>query len=242
MAADWPCCAKWDFDFLEKRYGDDPVILTDGVVPHVPSVARRYAVLRDILGKEGGEPTRYLRFHPMLAIHPELLDDFPLDFFEHYKVRKSLYSHIQFFVGKEGTNTGLHNSQMCNLFAMVHGEKEWVLYPTVYTPYMDPQVSRSVYRLSRHNTGRFLEPSLAKLDGYRVTLRPGDILWNPPFYWHSVRNLSDTIGVGYRWNDQRAAARQSLSMLLQDVFATDPTWFRIWRIGVEERRRMLRRH
>ena len=241
MASDWPCCGKWTFDFFDELYGDDPVVLTDGVVPHVPSVARRYAVFRDILRSSDGAQAEYLRFHPLLALHPELTDDFPLNWFETYKHRRSLYSHIQFFVGSKGTATGLHNSQLCNLFVMVHGEKQWVLYPTAYTPFMDPQTTRSVYRLSRHNTGNFIEPALSKLDGYLVHMRPGDVLWNPPFYWHSVRNMTDTIGVGYRWNDQRAAARQSLSMLLLDLFATDPTWFRIWRIGVQERRRMLRR-
>jgi len=241
MASDWPCCGKWTFDFFADRYGDEPVVLTDGVVPHVPSVARRYAMLRDILRSDAGPLAKYLRFHPMLALHPELTDDFPLQWFETYKHRRSLYSHVQFFIGAKGTATGLHNSQMCNLFVMVHGEKEWALYPTTYTPFMDPQTTRSVYRLSRHNTGNFIEPGLGRLDGYLVHMRPGDVLWNPPFYWHSVRNLTDTIGVGYRWNDQRLAARQSLCMLLLDFFATDPTWFKIWRIGVEERRQMLRR-
>ena len=37
------------------------------------------------------------------------------------------------------------------------------------------------------------------ISGYSVHLEPGDVLWNPPYYWHAVENIGKSIGVGYRW-------------------------------------------
>ena len=60
----------------------------------------------------------------------------------------------------------------------------------------------------------------------------------PPQY-SSGRSRGETVAPGGA--PHGTSARQSLCMLLLDFFATDPTWFKIWRIGVEERRQMLRR-
>lgn len=240
-AKQWPCTGKWTLDYFAEHYGDDQVTITSGVPHHDPRVDRRHVQMRDVIRNADPEDIKYLRFHPMLALHPELLDDFPYEWFLRQKGRRHLYSHLQFFIGTKGTQTGTHNSQMANLFVMVSGKKVWYLHPPAYTAFMDPMTSRSVYRLSRHNTGRVFEEAYRPLDGYEVHLEEGDVLWNPPFWWHSVKNLTDTIGVGFRWNDKRLAMRQSMTMFLLDWLAVDPTWYRMFRIGRDETRRMLRK-
>ena len=42
-------------------------------------------------------------------------------------------------------------------------------------------------------------PECNYLDRYETTLRPGDILWTPPYYWHEVVNTCNSIGVAYKW-------------------------------------------
>ena len=240
-AKDWPCIGKWTLDYFAAHYGDDKVTITSGVPYHDPRIEREYVLMREVIENANPEDLKYLRFHPMLALHPELVDDFPYGWFATQKGRRHLYTQLQFFIGTKGTQTGTHNSQMANLFVMVSGEKIWYLHPPAYTAFMDPMTSRSVYRLSRHNTGQVFEQPYWPLDGYKVHLREGDVLWNPPFYWHSVENLTDTIGVGYRWNDKRLAVSQSLTMFLLDWLAINPTWYHMFKVGRDETRRMLRK-
>lgn len=238
-AKDWGCTGKWTLPYFAEQYGDDKVTITSGIPHHDPRIAKDFVLMRDVIEQKDPENVKYLRFHPMLALHPELADDFPYEWFKRMKKRWHPYSHLQFFIGTKGTQTGTHDSQMANLFVMVSGEKTWYLHPTNYTAFMDPPTSRSVYRLSRHNTGRVFEDPYRVLDGYVVHLKEGDVLWNPPFYWHSVENLTDTIGVGFRWNDKRLAMRQSFTMFMLDWLAVDPTWFYMFRVGRDETKRML---
>src|SRR5262249_49552347 len=120
------------------------------------------------------------------------------------------FDAFQVFIGGKGAYTGLHNANQSNLFVQVYGEKEWVLYSHYYSPVVDPSPVRNIYRTAQPGPrcGPFNPfqpefdphfPLYKYLDGYSVHLNPGDVLWNPPFYWHAVQNVSDSIGVGYRW-------------------------------------------
>ena len=42
-------------------------------------------------------------------------------------------------------------------------------------------------------------PAARGLQGLQVELHPGDVLYNPPFWWHKVDNPTVSIGVGFRW-------------------------------------------
>ena len=36
---------------------------------------------------------------------------------------------------------------------------------------------------------------------YQATLEPGDVLFNPPWWWHSIKNVdATTVGVASRWH------------------------------------------
>lgn len=238
-AKEWGCCKKWSLKYFAEHYGEDKVTVAQGYPQHQAGGPKNYILMKDVLDNKNSDNMKYLRFHPMLALHPELTADFPYEWFKRHKKRWHLYTHMQFFIGTKGTTTGTHDSQMANLFVMVHGEKTWYLHPTNYTAFMDPPTTRSVFRLGRHNTGKVFEDPYRVLDGYKVHLKQGDILWNPPFYWHSVENLTDTIGVGFRWNDKRLAMQQHFTMFMLDWLAIDPSWFYMCKVGRDETRRML---
>jgi len=65
-------------------------------------------------------------------------------------------------------------------------------------------------------------PLFQYIDGYRVKLNPGDILYNPPYWWHTVRNLSHSIGVGYRWMPPLHCFRMSPLNFTLDLMTKDP--------------------
>ena len=102
---------------------------------------------------------------------------------------------------------------------------------------IDPEPVRNVYRNAPYKTNgvpfnpfnpNYETPNtLYKyIDGYEVTLKPGDVLWNPPFYWHTIKNPTDSIGVGYRWTAPFYALKITPLYMFLDLFAMHPP---IWK-------------
>ena len=44
---------------------------------------------------------------------------------------------------------------------------------------------------------------------YETVLGPGDVLWNPPFVWHGVMNLTESIAVSLWWTNATRAFRSN---------------------------------
>ena len=47
------------------------------------------------------------------------------------------------------------------------------------------------------------------VDRYETILGPGDVLWNPPFVWHGVVNLTESIAVSLWWTNATRAFRSN---------------------------------
>ena len=122
---------------------------------------------------------------------------------------------VQLFIGGPRSGTSMHCASATNLFMMIHGTKKWTLAPPPYTPYLDPvlhpdaiycdspidirksqeELDEEGYELWRH-TPR-----------YEAHLEPGDVLFNPGWWWHWVDNTSDTsLAVGHRFLSNKIMA------------------------------------
>ena len=105
------------------------------------------------------------------------------------------------WIGSPGANTPCHiDTYGCNLVAQVSGRKRWVLFPECQSRLLGatrvPYEESSVYsgagfpRPSLHS-----HPSLASATPYVVTLQPGDVLFVPRHWWHSVENLELAVSI-----------------------------------------------
>ena len=107
---------------------------------------------------------------------------------------------VQMFMGMGSSNranttgAGLHCARHANLFIQVVGTKHWTL--------IDPR-----YSLFLHPSPRYELPTciatppfnLEDLPRHEFTLHPGDVLYNPPWMWHTVHNGEGwTIGCATR--------------------------------------------
>jgi hypothetical protein len=107
------------------------------------------------------------------------------------------------------TGTGFHCADGHNLFLDLRGRKEWTFIHPSYNPVMMPGLSRySVYAVSEIDDEIFVgldqihakHPILRYVPKYRVLLEEGDVLYNPPWWWHRVLNQSKlTIGCATRY-------------------------------------------
>jgi hypothetical protein len=90
------------------------------------------------------------------------------------------------------------------LYVQIHGQKKWVLIPPTFTPFMYPAAVKGINWQSRID---FRNPDYAGcplyrfVDRYETVLGPGDVLWNPPFVWHGVTNLTESIAVSLWWTN-----------------------------------------
>jgi hypothetical protein len=187
------------FDKILEKYGEDDVILTRG------------DIARDYLGKlkEVNDPKVYLvNCETVINRHPELREQINMNVFADYMKKKVGY--VQMFVGRNKTSTPLHCASNWNFFTMLDGKKTWY--------FVDPEHSWFIYPLAamgraaifsmppypdEYDESRF--PLMKWLPYYKVTIEPGDLLFNPPWWWHAVRNDSSEKGwncltLARRWN------------------------------------------
>ncbi len=233
-ALDWDCVKKWSLQYFKELHGKDEIVLVDQGKTDFPY---ELTTLAEVIDNIRGGGSKYYRFYPLLVRHPEHINDFDYKWLRERRTKPVWFDAFQIFIGGEGSYTSLHNANQSNLFVQVYGEKKWVLYSHYYSSIVDPSPINNVYRSApgKVEAGPFnpFEPDFNApyelykyLDGYSVHLKPGDILWNPPFYWHAVKNVSDSIGVGYRWLSPFYSYKTSPLYFSLDVFATKPP---IWK-------------
>ncbi|MCB9676170.1 MAG: cupin-like domain-containing protein [Alphaproteobacteria bacterium] len=237
-ASHWPAVKKWSPDWFAERFGDHPVRLMNAGVedfadPQGWRPIGRTVHLRDVIRSIASGTGEYSRFLPLLHDFPELAADFDEAWLAGLRDRVAGGRNYQLFIGGPGSNTALHNAMGSNLFVEVYGEKEWRIASTRWTPRFAPEMARSPYFFS----GVDLEdPDLTGVTGWTTVLRPGDVLYNPPFYWHQVRNHTATIGVGFRYYAPGAILRSSKTLALLTLAARNPP---IW-TAVQEKKDFTR--
>ena len=235
-ARDWRCCRNWSLDRLAVEHGDQHVLLVDaeGLSGRGTRRGYEYLSLRELADniRSGGD--KYLRFSPLLQQLPVMERDIDLEWLKSLRGPRSFGNTCYMFIGGKGTRTLLHNDQPCNLYVQVSGRKKWTLYPAECAPFLDPRVSTTGYfdspvdidkpDLERHPLFRYI-------DGYEVTLEPGDVLYIPPHWWHHVENVTDTIAVACRFSSLKAALRASPTFTFLRATSMNPPIWKTMRLG-----------
>ena len=213
-AAAWPAIRKWTPEYLASFCGGEKVEVLDGQHWTTNGAADREAVstteglleMNDLLRnvKKGG--AWYGAFLELLDKYPSLREDLDLSFVDAFgQTNRRIPWHrnliAKMYVGGPGTSTSLHCAGVSNMYVQVHGRKRWVLIGPQFTPLLYPSPTRGLNWQSRID---FRNPApecplYDFVDRYETVLEPGDVLWNPPFVWHGVENLTESIAVSLWW-------------------------------------------
>ncbi len=184
---------KYTFDQMVERFGEETVILTK------PEKDGYMGKMKEVLN-----PKVYLHNSEILFNkYPEILEALETHKLEPYLRKKSSYA--QLFVGRQGTGAPLHNAGTWNFFYMIDGTKTWY--------FIDPYDFYFAYPLwvPGHGAAIFLNlypdqfrkdlyPAFQYCPYYVADLEPGDVLLNPPWWGHGIRNTSDkSVAVATRW-------------------------------------------
>lgn len=193
---------KWSLDWLIEYCGDAKVILTD--LDKDSDQINYVGTLSELKNKE-----RSIYVHNsenILLEHPELIKDLNFGVIE--SLTKWKFVCAQIFLGsKIKTGTHYHCARDTNFFYMIRGKKTWTFVDPRNTlliyPYLTPSNGYQDCLVPGFNDDEDWEnfPLYRYCPRLRVTLEPGDVLFNPSWWWHSVQNVTEeTIGVSSRWS------------------------------------------
>lgn len=109
----------------------------------------------------------------------------------------------QMFMGLKDMGSDIHAAMGINIFRQMVGRKKWWFIPPSQTPYLKPSINVNGFSSHTHTmvgkNGETESPWMKKLERYTAVVEAGDILINPPWFWHGILNLgerSDSMVVG----------------------------------------------
>lgn len=235
-AKEWGCVNHWSTKYFKEKHGSDQISYLDqtdiGSSEVIETTLK--SVLDDI---DAGKPT-YYRFYPLLSKHPEHIADFDYKFLRKNRGWFNVAEGFQVFISSKGGFTPIHNASSHNIFIQAEGEKKWILYPVEYSCIIDPSPARNMYRSAPIRNGKdfnafknnFDDYPLYKFtDRYEVHLKAGDILYNPPYFWHTVENPTVSIGVGYRFITPVSTWFRHPLYFFLELLAFKPPFWKSWR-------------
>lgn len=78
-------------------------------------------------------------------------------------------------------------------FRQITGQKKWWFIPPSQTAYLKPSINVNSFSAHTHTMVGKMDgepsPWLNKIERYTAVLNPGDVLINPPWFWHGILNL-----------------------------------------------------
>jgi hypothetical protein len=216
LASDAFAVREWTPEYF-RRYANE-------VAPVTETGSEADAVMRSTLGEyldyiaanqdlppDQRTAPRYLaNFANLCNAHPELLDQLELERVRPFLVGMRRVHRVgaHLFMGLSGTATPFHCAVAPNWFVQIQGRKRWTFVHPDHTPLISPVVGSDAYFSG--SLLEYPEPDAERMavdfplwqfcPRYEVVLEPGDVLYNPPWYWHRIRNESSpTIGSASRW-------------------------------------------
>ena len=228
-ARNWACTRDWTLPWFREKYGHAPILqqdltgfdTADSRWQGAPEVRTLGAAIDEMLA---GHST-YVRFGTVVDDHPELqemLDRRWLDTlrgasseaFGAQLLHRPRWNHhpAPCRLPGQSVRDGPRPQAVDAVSGPCHGGSAARARRAGSTSTPTPTPIRPTRRI----------PALAYVQGQRVILEPGDVLYNPPYMWHHVVNLSDSIGVGVRFNHVPSTLRASLTLPLLRALAWDP--------------------
>jgi lysine-specific demethylase 8 len=197
---------KWDFQFFKKIFGKKIVKITqpfnydDKYFPQYKNI-----LLEDYINLLLNNKTNnYLKYEDNNQFFQEInLEKQINQIFNNITPLLSI-KKTSFWMGPKNSWTPLHyDTDYFNLLCMIKGYKEIILIHPKYTKY--------IYQMSNYQKGSnwsyvdiwnidyIKYPLLKNIKYNKIILKPGQMLYIPPFYWHAIRNIDNTIAFTYHY-------------------------------------------
>jgi len=199
--------AEWTLDSLIEKFGKDEVKLKTKDGDNVPGKIEDLNTF----------PNYLHNCESLFLNHPELVKQLRVDRLEKLAGNGRIANDhptlgplpLQLFAGRGGTGTAFHCANAYNFFFQIEGLKKWTFVDPRWTTFMFPAINRNaIYQsCAIKDPNTVLErykPLWRIVPRYSAVLERGDVLLNPPWWWHCIENLSDSsVAVATRWADSK---------------------------------------
>lgn len=212
-AKEWKCCREWAPADSTSRFKDYDLIVAS------PEPGKEGApqqiTLGDFLGKEGPAKINPHRFNclakNMVKDFPELNEIFQLSRLRKLKRKTDLHLNTLVFMGPDTAHTLIHSEMIDNVFVQAQGTKRWRIFPPKYNAlFFAPMERAATFRASSsYAEVPDGESVFDRLERYDFLMEPGDVLFNPSFHWHYVKNESASLSASLRTVSLVSALRSS---------------------------------
>ncbi len=237
VATHWDACKNWSNDYLIKYCGNNLININlykkgffddyknfaceDGYTDdNFRKIVKYKEYISDYIGNDNYNS--YLS-QDMEECFPEIIGDI------NYPAYFNRKPFIQFFHGFSNksfsSTTPLHFDPVHNIFVQIRGRKRILLFPpSNYLSFYPAAVddNRGLQDFSK------VDPNLPSLELFpkfpwqkriEVLLRPGEMLYIPPFWWHHVTAVEENISVSfwYALKIQDIFKQKNILSVLSDV-------------------------
>lgn len=186
---------RYSFDALLDRYGEQETRFVD---MSGQALWGKFNMISD-------QPLYMANSERLLTANPELLEDLQADRFTRGLKLGPSYG-TQLFVANRRTGTPAHAGYNYNLFYQLHGTKRWTIIDPAFSCFYYPYImSTHIDSATDWHTEEDRErcPLFRYCPTYELELEPGDLLFNPWYWLHTVRNTSDrSVGASMRFTPQ----------------------------------------
>jgi hypothetical protein len=218
FAKEHDCVKQWTPQFFKDHFGDFKIFYSSTEKLVNDDGTRLADFVDSVLA--GNKNRAYVEnLSDIFNTYPELHRQAGLDRVRDFLGDFASYHRIaQLFIGGPGTGAVFHCANELNCFLNIYGRKEWTfVHPKYAVAMYSTNFNKGFFVGSfvKHNASKgFLEaeyPLYNRIPKLRITLEPGDMLINPPWWWHAINNVTpSTISVASRWEILTENARQNL--------------------------------
>lgn len=195
LGTNWDMPKKWNLSFFKENYGEEKLKgerLNNGESQYMDFTLSEYL---EYLETATGASTYYLnniQFHT----YTDLANDYQVPpyfkcWYSEIPIEKRKFNFSWIYIGGKGTRSPLHldvwNTSAWNY--LISGHKLWLFYDISQYPYLyDGKVDPFSY-----NSESFSD--LVKTKPVYCLQSPGDTVFTPSNWWHTVLNLDTTFSL-----------------------------------------------
>ena len=220
---------KWTPEFFKEKYGNLNIFFTSSEKLVNDTGITLSEFVDQVLA---GNPNRnYIEnMTDIFNYFPELHDQVGIEKIKNYLGDYASYHKIaQFFLGGRSTGAVYHCANELNCFFNIYGLKKWTFVHPKYAIAMATTLMNKGFFVGsfiKHRSPKgFIEnntPLYNRIPKLSIVLEPGDVLFNPPWWWHAIDNQTQaTIAVATRWRIEEKYIRQNICYDLVESMRTD---------------------
>ncbi|KAL9047208.1 MAG: hypothetical protein Q9214_000160, partial [Letrouitia sp. 1 TL-2023] len=208
-----PCVRDWSLDALKAKIGSDRmVVVHEAANQHMNFKEKNFVYVKKAFGSfindihQGSR--QYLR-----SLAADKPSERPANLKSDFKELASdfVFPHQLEFVQKNAhssplrisgpVNIWLHYDVMANVLCQIRGSKRVIMFPPEDVSFLEIDPGASSSSINVFETDFSQDPALKHTNPYETILQPGEVLFIPPVWMHSVsplENLSVSVNVFFR--------------------------------------------